>query len=92
MECVSSNPDLPVQWLSLLNTDSQPLSLEHTLTLNVPPQGGFEDGESFYCVTLDPESSDAAFVASARMVVKNIEGESLPPINCVFSYFGAVIN
>ena len=73
LQCVTNSPALPVEWLSSLDS-TVPIGTETTLTLNVPPQGGFLNGRAFYCVTLNPESGTRDVVGSDRAVVQNIEG------------------
>ena len=73
LQCATNSPALPVEWLSSLDS-TVPLGTENTLTINVPPQGGFLNGEAFYCVALNQESDTRDLVGSDRAVVQNIEG------------------
>lgn len=76
MRCLTNSAALPVQWLSALDSTVL-LGDQQSLTMNVPAQGGFLDGESFYCVVRNPELTDTtpdSFTGSARTVVQNING------------------
>lgn len=73
LQCLTNSPTLPVLWVSTLDDTTNPLGNENTLTLSVPQQGGFVDGERFYCVIRDPESAET-IVGSAMTVVQNVRG------------------
>ena len=76
LQCVTNSPPLPVIWLSALDS-TQPLSNQATYTFAVPSQGGFVDGQNFYCVIRDPEIADDSqtnIVASAATSTLNILG------------------
>ena len=72
LQCLTNSPAIPVEWVSTLD-DTDTISNENTLTLSVPQQGGFVDGERFYCRIRDPESAET-IVGSAVTVVQNVRG------------------
>ena len=72
LQCLTNSPNLEVQWL---DSSMQPVSREPSYTLSVPAQGGFADGEAFFCVVRDPEDT-TSIVGSARTSVQNIAGKS----------------
>lgn len=73
LECITNSPDLPVVWVSALNSTRQ-LSREASYTAGVPSQGGFLDGENFYCVVRNPAVNANDIVGSAVTTTLNILG------------------
>lgn len=73
LQCLTNSPSQAIEWVSTLDGPMEVLSTMPSYSLSVPAQGGFSDGETFYCVVRDPES-ERTIVQSARTVVQNIEG------------------
>lgn len=77
ISCETNSPALPVVWLSALNS-TESLSTRATYTFSVPSQGGFSNGQNFYCVVRNPEVSDNSptnIVGSAFIITLNIIGK-----------------
>lgn len=70
---MTNSEALPVMWMPVFNS----MSDQASYTLSIPPQGGFADGQRFYCRIRDPEIDDQSpsnVVGSAFTIVRNIPG------------------